>query len=105
MNAQQRRKRSRVRSNTNTTMGAAIHVREGESGGVVEIPNNSGISYRLTENGCDTSYTTISFTGMYSLPSSTTPSQFSLFTANDEEVHSTYILVPTDAEKVPRKER
>ena len=96
----------RETSNTNPIMGAAIQVREGEGdGGVVEIPNISAISYLSIEFIRDASHTTISFTGMYSLPSSTTPSQFSLFTANDEEVHSTYILVPTDAEKVPRKER
>ena len=40
-----------------------------------------------------------------SSPSSTTPSQFSPFAANEESVHSTYILHPTDAEKVPMKER
>ena len=36
----------RVESNRNAMIGTDIQVREGEGGGVVEIPNNSGISYR-----------------------------------------------------------
>ena len=94
-----------IRRNTKTMMGAAIHVREREEGGVVEIPNNAGISYLFTEYHSDASSTTSSFSLTYPSPPSTTPSQFSLFTANEESVHSTYILVPTEAEKVPRKER